>query len=501
MQLLNAFKCNLKELTTKSAWVPRSAVFGMRMPGGWLHRSYDSLARSFFPSCWVLSVIFFVFPRCFSSLRAFRHRCRRFRELFFVFSVCFFEGLVHIPRNTVNSISALLDPSGSASSPSDESAPSTTSNSTSSSSFTSSPSSVSISAETLTQAISQAFQQSLPQMLAAFRENGAPNSTSGTSGNSSAASFATSVPSTYTSTSTACRSSSLAGIVTVLSFLSTYSSVGIPVVPRASQPPVPALSAPSLLDYSLVPSTSSPTLAPSVGKTFVVGPGYAPVPGKLVAKITSGAFVELADLLAKNISAQEAAPHTYLDGKLLVAPAKKRVVEIIDILTWIQAFTIYPWIFCSTCLSRWQDTTQYKLLILQTASQFPGPAWLNYDTAFRKDAAASLLADWSKMNLDLYNFHTRASGTVTGQSAPHSPSLPHTSASSNVPPKRSFDPIQYCRSWNDGACRWCLGQCRYRHVSERCNGQHPLTNCLFRAYKGSQRSRSLTPSGGKRRRR
>ena len=36
--------------------------------------------------------------------------------------------------------------------------------------------------------------------------------------------------------------------------------------------------------------------------------------------------------------------------------------------------------------------------------------------AFRKDAAASLLADWSKMNLDLYNFHTRAAATVTGQS-------------------------------------------------------------------------------------
>ena len=56
---INAFKCNLKELTTKSAWVPRSAVFGMRMPGGWLHRSCDSLARSVFPSCWVLSAIFF----------------------------------------------------------------------------------------------------------------------------------------------------------------------------------------------------------------------------------------------------------------------------------------------------------------------------------------------------------------------------------------------------------------------------------------------------------
>ena len=111
--------------------MPRLAVFGMRMSGGWLHRSCDSLAPSVFPSCWVLSAIFFVFPRCFSSLRAFRHRCRRFCELFFVFSVCFFEGLVHMPRNTVNSISASLDPSGPASSPSDESAPSTTSNSTS----------------------------------------------------------------------------------------------------------------------------------------------------------------------------------------------------------------------------------------------------------------------------------------------------------------------------------------------------------------------------------
>ena len=96
------------------------------------------------------------------------------------------------------------------------------------------------------------------------------------------------------------------------------------MVSRASQPPVPALSAPSLFDHSLVASTRSPTLAPSVGKVFVVGPGYAPIPGKLVAKITSGTFIELADLLAENIRTQEAEPHSYLDGKLLVAPAQKK---------------------------------------------------------------------------------------------------------------------------------------------------------------------------------
>ena len=38
-----------------------------------------------------------------------------------------------------------------------------------------------------------------------------------------------------------------------------------------------------------------------------------------MAKITSGAFVELAE----NIRAQEAEPHTYLNDKLLVAAARE----------------------------------------------------------------------------------------------------------------------------------------------------------------------------------
>ena len=248
-------------------------------------------------------------------------------------------------QTTLNSISASLDPHGPTSSTSGESAPSTTSVSTSSSSFTSvlsSPSSVAISAETLSQPISQAFQQSLPLLLAAFRENGAPNSSSSTSGNSHAASSAINVPSTHTSTSTGCHSSSLAGSVTVPSFLSTYSSISIPVVPGASQPPVPASSAPSLFDSSLVPTSSSPTLAPSVGKVFVVGPRLRANPGKNGGQNNQWRlrWLELADLLAENIRAQEAEPNSYLDGKLLVAPAKKRVVEITDILTWIQAFPI-----------------------------------------------------------------------------------------------------------------------------------------------------------------
>ena len=125
----------------------------------------------------------------------------------------------------------------------------------------------------------------------------------------------------------------------------------------------------------------------------MVGPGYSPVPEKLVSKIRSGQFVDLADLLAEILKIQEPEPPSYFEGKLLVPSTKKRVQEITDLITWVEAFTVYTWILCSSHPSRWQDLTQYKLLILKTARQFPGKAWLHYDVAFRKDAADSALSD------------------------------------------------------------------------------------------------------------
>ena len=68
--------------------------------------------------------------------------------------------------------------------------------------------------------------------------------------------------------------------MTETSFLCTYLSIGIPMVPRASQPPFPALLAPSLFDSYLVLST----LASSVVKAFIVDPGYGLIPGKTGAQ-------------------------------------------------------------------------------------------------------------------------------------------------------------------------------------------------------------------------
>ena len=187
-----------------------------------------------------------------------------------------------------------------------------------------------------------------------------------------------------------------------LTSLSLFGSHGAlnRMLPTTSQSSLPAFSF-----GSVHPSIIFPRVPTLLNKPFVVGPGYSPIPEKLVTKIRSGQFVEMANLLAKNLKAQEVEPQTYLDGTLLVSSSKKRIQEITDIIIWVEAFTVYMWIFCLAHPSRWQDMTQQILLIMKTSHQ-SGKAWLHYDLAFQKDASASGLADWSCMNLDLYNFHT-----------------------------------------------------------------------------------------------
>ena len=49
--------------------------------------------------------------------------------------------------------------------------------------------------------------------------------------------------------------------------------------------------------------------------------------------------------------------------------------------------------------------TSYKLLILRTY-QFSRFCWLDYDQAFREHTAAEKVTDWSKMHVQLFNYHT-----------------------------------------------------------------------------------------------
>ena len=154
-----------------------------------------------------------------------------------------------------------------------------------------------------------------------------------------------------------------AGNLVVPPFISSYCTLGNPIPSSQAAPSLfgprsassfssPASSfitphATPLSSGSLNAPSVVPWASPPLGKAFVVGPGYSPIPEKLVAKIRTGLFVELADLLAENLKTEEVEPQTFLDGKLVVSSTKKWVTEITDIITWVQAFTVYSWILCS----------------------------------------------------------------------------------------------------------------------------------------------------------
>lgn len=89
-----------------------------------------------------------------------------------------------------------------------------------------------------------------------------------------------------------------------------------------------------------------------------------------------GIYVKLGDFLAKNLRAQDRAPHLF-GWKISHCPTSYT-------LTWTQAFPTYVWIFCTSHPTCWQDLRQYNLLILQTAWQLPVLVWQGYNTAFKK---------------------------------------------------------------------------------------------------------------------
>ena len=134
----------------------------------------------------------------------------------------------------------------------------------------------------------------------------------------------------------------------------------------------------------------------NMDQPFVVGPGFSPVPAKLVAQIVAGKYIDLSDLLAVNLVQKEPEPQLLLDGRLvLTSQPKKQRRRIEDIASWMEAFAIFSLILVSSFPNRWKDLTQYKLLILRTYRHFSGRVWLAYDQAFREHAAATRLTDWS----------------------------------------------------------------------------------------------------------
>lgn len=151
----------------------------------------------------------------------------------------------------------------------------------------------------------------------------------------------------------------------------------------------------------------------------------------------------------------------------------------------------------------------YQSTIIRCYKDFEGLAWVQYDRAFRRQAAVSKNLDWSQVNTTLYSlcFAGRAkrssicahclSDNHTSESCLEAPaSTPARRTSLRTPTSRSAS-SKICRLFNakDGP-RCYYKACRYAHACSKCRGAHPVSACTSeRASATSQapeRSHQLT---------
>ena len=270
----------------------------------------------------------------------------------------------------------------------------------------------------------------------------------------------------------------------------TYVSIFLPPNPPHS------LSIANMATTSSQANISSATSFPVLNQPFIVGPGFSPIPAKVVGEVVAGKFIDLGNLLPSTVASAEPEPQLLFDGRLvLTSTPKKPKRRVEDIATWMEAFSVYCLIMISFFPHRSRDLLQYKLLILRTYRQFSGKVWLAYDRAFREHAAAANVVDWSSINVQLFNFHA-AGASARG---------PNVSSTDSSEPAGASASQILCKSWNKGRCVAPYASCRYAHRCSSCSGAHRAVNCpgsepAQPPVKSSRRSRSPSRSSRKSRR-
>ena len=271
----------------------------------------------------------------------------------------------------------------------------------------------------------------------------------------------------------------------VPSFISTFAP------PNPSLASSRASSVAAFPPQSGVPTSFAANPAPILHQPFVVGPGFSPIPEKIVTQIVSGKFVEFDELLSSNIVLTEPEPQLLFDGRLVLTSGPKKLKRRIeDIATWMEAFSTFMLVLSSYFPHRWKDLCQYQLLILQTHRQFASRVWLSYDRAFRQHAAATNLVDWSSINVQLFNFHAAGSSVRGRNDVPSGSSEPSGSSTSRI----------VCRSWNRGQCSAPGAACRFAHRCSRCSGVHRASSCPGLSSDKSQadsKRRESSPESGR----
>ena len=102
--------------------------------------------------------------------------------------------------------------------------------------------------------------------------------------------------------------------------------------------------------------------------------------------------------------------------KIEICPKDRTVKRVVDLLSWLMAWTAYLEVFSNFHPHLTRDLFKYQACIVNLASQYQVAAWLQYDRSFRYKMATTVGASWKEEDTRLFNLHLRGREKYLGSS-------------------------------------------------------------------------------------
>ncbi len=283
----------------------------------------------------------------------------------------------------------------------------------------------------------------------------------------------------------------LAGVATVPSGVGTsaLSATGSGEMPQS----LPLLEATAGLLAGAEGSPDGDLAAGGRGAGMFMGEGLPPVPARLVDRIRRWEYIEMYELLPELLADHKGEGASC---KLSRARGRKQVQEI---AVWLQCFAVFVGVVANYEPEVVPGLMAYMVSIIRASQEYEGAAWVAYDAAYRRQAAATGSKKWGGVNTSLYTIcftgkarrsarcdHCLSTGHKTGECfvlgeedgevsnrmrAVESAVL----ALSHVGPSRGGGRSDLCRLYNERRCTF--RNCKYRHACKWCGGAHPGGDC------------------------
>ncbi len=227
------------------------------------------------------------------------------------------------------------------------------------------------------------------------------------------------------------------------------------------------------LNSNVVLATPEALPQPQTNVSLPYGNAFHDVPASYIKQIQTGEFFELSKLLPKNLFAttnEQPVSLTLENSIIKVKTSTQSVTNITDIEQWTTAFTTYMSVFTHEFPNRAQELLQYMTIIRHAAQCHKGVGWCIYDVKFRRKAALNRALSWAEIDQQLWLMIFTVPPATLKEEFP----LFKLGPQQNAFPGAEQGGI--CRDFNrTGACR--RSPCKYRHLCNRCEGQHSGVKC------------------------